>query len=101
MGKAETLFVLAYSTQKLHKNMPWDDSLVEWFNDMGKAAMMKDNEILDALCAYIEAFLQLDNMNVNELFHMYRHWLTDVTLPRLLANAVIRSIERASKASRR
>lgn len=101
MNKAEALFLVAYSTQKLHNNMPWDDSLVKWFNEMGKAAMMKGDEIMDALCAYIEVFLQLDNMTVNELVLLYRHWLTDVTLPKLLAEAVIISIERTSKATRR
>lgn len=101
MGKAEALFVIAYSTQKLYNNMPWDDSLVEWFEDMGKAAGMKPEEMMNALCAYIEAFLQLDNMNVNELVLMYRHWLTDATLPRRLAEAVTIAIERASKATRR
>ena len=101
MGKAEALFVIAYSKQRLYNNMPWDDSLVEWFVTWGKVANMKDEEILDALCAYIEAFLQLDNMSVNELVVMYRHWLTDVTLPKRLAEAVTISIERASKATRR
>ena len=101
MGKAEALFVLAYSMQKLYNEMPWDDSLVEWFEFKGRQANMKPEEMMNALCAYIEAFLQLDNMNVNELVLLYRHWLTDVTLPKLLAEAVIISIERTSKATRR